>query len=77
MDFSYVNYESLLDQFVDDLAIYTPKVNPTNYKGKFSPMKMHFTAIEALFYALQRFGWLISLRKSTIANPVFVFLGAT
>ena len=55
-DFRLVNYEALLDQFVDDLAIYTPNVNPANYKGKFSPMKMHFTAIEALFYALQRFG---------------------
>ena len=72
-DFPYVNYEALLDTFVDDLAVYTPKVNPENYKGKLSPMMIHFTAIEALFYALQRFGWLISLRKSTIANPVFVF----
>ena len=75
-DFHYHNYESLLDQFVDDLAVYTPKVTPDNYTGTFSPMKMHFTAIESIFYALNRFDWLILLRKSTIAKLTFVLLGA-
>ena len=62
---------------MDDLAVYTPKVTPDNYTGNFTPMKTHLTAIESIFYALSRFGWLISLRKSTIAKPTFVFLGAT
>ena len=56
---------------------YTPKVTPDNYTGDFTPMKTHLTAIESIFYALRRFGWLISFRKSTIAKPTFVFLGAT
>ena len=38
---------------------------------------MHLIAIESKFYALSRFGWLISLRKSTISKPKFIFLRAT
>ena len=62
---------------MDDLAVYTPKDTPNNYTGKYSPMQMHLIAIESKFYALSRFGWLISLRKSTISKPKFIFLRAT
>ena len=68
IDFPFHDYDAILDQFVDDLAVYTPRNNLDNYKGKYSPMQMHLLAIESIIYALSRFGWLISLRKSTIAK---------
>ena len=40
-------------------------------------MQIYFLAIESIFYALSCFGWLISLRKSTIAKDTFFFLWAT
>ena len=57
-DFHYHNYESLLDQFVDDLAVYTHKDTPSNYTGKYSPMQMLFIAIESIFMlSIGSAGW--------------------
>ena len=37
IDFPFHDYDAILDQFVNDLAVYTPRSNPNNYKGKCSP----------------------------------------
>ena len=77
IDFPPSTYKDILETFVDDLAVYTPKTLPTTYKGKFNAMQLHLIAIDSIFYALNKFNWLISLRKSTVAKPQFIFLGAT
>ena len=33
VDFPFHDYDAILDQFVDDLAVYTPRNNPDNYRG--------------------------------------------
>jgi hypothetical protein len=38
-------------------------------------VKTHFLCIKAVFYALRKSKWIISLQKSTILNPRFIFLG--
>ena len=58
--FPYRHFGAFLTSFVDDLAIST-KVALGDV--------IHFLAIESVLYALERGGWLISLRKSTIMNP--------
>ena len=37
VDFPFRDYNAILDKFIDDLAVYTPRNNPDNYKGKCSP----------------------------------------
>ena len=76
-DFPFRDYDQILKQFVDDLAVFTKRDTVKSYKGKFSATELHMLAIDSVFYALARFGWLISLRKSTILQDSFVFLGAT
>ena len=65
-DFSFRDYDQILKQFVDDLAIFTKRTTLKSYKGKFTASELHLLAVDSVFYALARFGWLISLRKSTI-----------
>ena len=36
---------------------------------------MHCLCIEAVFFALEKAGWLVKLEVSTFLNPHFVFLG--
>ena len=74
-DFSFRDYDQILKQFVDDLAIFTKRTTLKSYKGKFTASELHLLAVDSVFYALDRFGWLISLRKSTILQDCFVFLG--
>ena len=77
IDFPVMDFDKMLTQFVDDLAVYTPRTLPDNYTGKFTPVEYHLTALDSVLYALHRFGWLLSLRKSTILKDQFVYLGAT
>ena len=60
-----------------DLAIFTKRETLQSYKGKFTASELHLIAVDCVFYALARIGWLISLRKSTILQDCFVFHGAT
>ena len=63
--------------FVDDLANHTPHKLPACYKGKLTAIEYHMLAMDSIFYALHKHGWLISLRKSTILSDTFIFLGST
>ena len=76
-DFPVMDFEKVLTQFVDDLAIFSPRTLPDNYKGMLTPIEYHLTALDSVLYALNRFGWLLSLRKSTALKDQFVYLGAT
>ena len=76
-DFPVMDFEKVLTQFVDDLAVFTPRTLPDTYKGKLTPIEYHLTALDSVLYALNRFGWLLSLRKSTVLKDQFVYLGAT
>ena len=35
IDFPYHDYDSILDRFVDDLAVHTKRTHPEIYKGKY------------------------------------------
>ena len=59
-DFPFTYYGQFLPSFVDDLACFTKKD---------LGVLLHFRCLEAVFFALKESGWLISLRKSTVANP--------
>ena len=76
-DFPLIDYEQYLKQFLEDLAVHTYKTMPYTYAGKYTPEKFQMTAVESIFYALNRFGWLIRLQKSTFMKDKFVFLGAS
>ena len=65
------------EEIVDDLAVFSPRTLPDTYKGKLTPIEYHLTALDSILYALDRFGWLLSLRKSTVLKDLFVYLGAT
>jgi hypothetical protein len=41
-----MDFEKMLTQFVDDLAVFTPRTLPDNYKGKFTPIEYHLTALD-------------------------------
>jgi hypothetical protein len=57
IDFPVEEYDRILKQFVDDLAIFTSRDLPATYKGKLSAVEFHMKAVEAVFYALHKFGW--------------------
>ena len=54
-DFPVMDFEKVLTQFVDDLAIFSPRTLPDTYKGKFTPIEYHLTALDSVLYALNRF----------------------
>ena len=66
--FPYTSYCQFLQGFVDDLSIFTPKKSVQAHE-------LHCLAINAVFFALYKAGWLVKLEVSTFMNPTFVFLG--
>ena len=66
--FPFTSFRQFLQGFVDDLSIFSAKDLP-------NAVELHCLTIEAVFYALQKAGWLVKLEVSTFLNPKFVFLG--
>ena len=66
--FPFTSYRQFLQGFVDDLSIFSAKSIP-------NAEEVHCLAIEAVFYALQKAGWLVKLEVLTFMNPKIVFLG--
>ena len=66
--FPYTSYRQFVQGFVDDLSIFTPK-------NAQHAQELHCLAIDAVFFALYKAGWLVKLGVSTFMNPTFVFLG--
>ena len=57
-----------MQAFADDPSIFSPKTIK-------QAEEINFLCIEAVFFALEKAGWLIKLEVSTFMNPKFVFLG--
>ena len=53
---------------MDDLSIFSSKDLP-------NAEEIHCLCIEAVFFALEKAGWLVKLEVSTFLNPNFVFVG--
>ena len=66
--FPFTSYRNFVQGFVDDLSIFSAK-------DLQQAKEIHCLAIEAVFYALQKAGWLVKLEVSIFMNPKFVFLG--
>jgi hypothetical protein len=75
LDFPFKSYANFYQSFVDDISIFSWKERPKDYVGTFSREDMHMVCVQSVFWTLEKHGWLISLRKSTIVKSRFIFLG--
>ena len=66
--FPYTSFSQFLQNFVDNICVWTKK-------SLSKPIETHLWCVKATFAALEQAGFLISMQKSTFLDPVFTFLG--